>query len=610
MSDATTLTDKQERIMAAVKEKKDDPSLTLVSLSKKYNVARTTLRRACNTEGNGSAILQMSAGRGRKTRLRTEEENLIANAILDFQNNGTPLARDAVRDLAQTFVNTLPPARRLAINFHDDRPGRDWLSSFLQRRSDLTLKSRVNLEHDRADAMNPENCAKHFARIKALCDKHGINDGCYIFNLDESGFSMRGMTLGGRTKCVVQRGTRANTREVKFRGTVDHVTLMPVVSGSGHIYTPLFVLPGVKAKWRKVQSGGFETPADFLPSPNYMFMREVAGVDSEIFFSWALHFVEETRHLRRGGQKLLLVFDGYAGHIRYKTLSLLRSNGIIVAGLPAHTSHVLQPLDVGVFSSCKENFRKLLCTRSITSKRNVRNDIFTICELLSKAYHMSVTSSNVMGGFRRSGLWVQEKRGPDPSQIRAEDFTSSAISNDILEGVTATRSRTTIMETSSTAHSRVENYQQLCALFLTRAEELCSDGAIVLDSGTIKVSTKSGATLTSDNVIAALQHAEEKKEQERQRKKTAAIEKEKRQAARDLALAAKRSAQKEREKRNADKEEVELLKLKARRASREAAARASRDERRRRAKLRARAVAGPAPANALDMLASVADGPL
>lgn len=140
--------------------------------------------------------------------------------------------------------------------------------------------------------MTPEIVATHFARIRGLCDKYSIKQGSCIFNLDESGFSIRGMTLGGRKKCIVKKGTRANTKYVKFKGTVDHVTLMPVVSGSGQFYTPVFVLPGIESKYRKLSGNRFQNPDDFLHEPNYLYYRKITGVHGDIFYSWALNFVE------------------------------------------------------------------------------------------------------------------------------------------------------------------------------------------------------------------------------------------------------------------------------------------------------------------------------
>lgn len=45
---------------------------------------------------------------------------------------------------------------------------------------------------------------------------------------------------------------------------------------------------------------------------------------------------------------MLLGLDEYSCHVSFRKLSLLRDNGIVVVGLPAHTSHVLQ-IDVAIF---------------------------------------------------------------------------------------------------------------------------------------------------------------------------------------------------------------------------------------------------------------------
>ena len=49
-------------------------------------------------------------------------------------------------------------------------------------------------------------------------------------------------------------------------------------------------------------------------------------------------------------------------------------------------------------------------------------------------------------------------------------------------------------------------------MFLIQAEKLVSDGTVV-DKRTLKIMAKGGATLTSDNVQAALHDAEERKMQ-------------------------------------------------------------------------------------------------
>lgn len=110
--------------------------------------------------------------------------------------------------------------------------------------------------------MDPEILAYHFAGLKEVIDKHKIRDPCRIFNLDDCGFSIRGMTLG-RSKCAVKKGTIGNTRELTFKGTVDHVTMMPVILAFGKIFTPLLVSPGVDSKYCSRAIGTYKTQLTF-----------------------------------------------------------------------------------------------------------------------------------------------------------------------------------------------------------------------------------------------------------------------------------------------------------------------------------------------------------
>ena len=105
-----------------------------------------------------------------------------------------------------------------------------------------------------------------------------------MFNLDEKVLSIRGMAWGSRSKRVFGRGKHASTRHLKWRGTVDHVTMMVVLNAAGQAYKQLLILPGVLARFRRRMGGRVETLAGFLPSPNYLMMRDVAGVDREIFY--------------------------------------------------------------------------------------------------------------------------------------------------------------------------------------------------------------------------------------------------------------------------------------------------------------------------------------
>ncbi len=85
----------------------------------------------------------------------------------------------------------------------------------------------------------------------------------------------------------------------------------------------------------------------------------MASLDSKIFKEWAHHFVLETALFRKQHKHLLLVLDGFDAHVEYDALKALYDANIVIVALPAHTSHALLPLDVGVFSTLKERFKNI-----------------------------------------------------------------------------------------------------------------------------------------------------------------------------------------------------------------------------------------------------------
>ena len=70
--------------------------------------------------------------------------------------------------------------------------------------------------------------------------------------------------------------------------------------------------------------------------------------------------------------------------------------------MPAHSSHLLQPLDVGCFSPLKKAYGR--CVEDM-----MRNSINHITKLeflpaFNKAYHNSFTQNNICAGFQGAGL--------------------------------------------------------------------------------------------------------------------------------------------------------------------------------------------------------------
>lgn len=58
------------------------------------------------------------------------------------------------------------------------------------------------------------------------------------------------------------------------------------------------------------------------------------------------------------GKPILLIFDGHGSHLTEEIHQLALSHNIHLFCLPAHTTHKLQPLDVGIFGPLGNAFSK------------------------------------------------------------------------------------------------------------------------------------------------------------------------------------------------------------------------------------------------------------
>ena len=47
------------------------------------------------------------------------------------------------------------------------------------------------------------------------------------------------------------------------------------------------------------------------------------------------------------GGEHILVLDGHSTHVSLKVIEICKENKVLVVCLPAHSSHILQPLNVG-----------------------------------------------------------------------------------------------------------------------------------------------------------------------------------------------------------------------------------------------------------------------
>jgi len=133
--------------------------------------------------------------------------------------------------------------------------------------------------------------------------------------------------------------------------------------------------------------------------------------------AWIKKFDAATASVASDGPRLLHI-DGHCSHVSVPVLEYAVAANIIVLGYPPHTTHLLQGLDVVLFSPFKNAFAKHAAEYLSETGRDV--DKCNFLQVLHSSVEDSFTQDNILTAWRKTGL-----RPVDPSVIADKDLAAS-----------------------------------------------------------------------------------------------------------------------------------------------------------------------------------------
>lgn len=78
--------------------------------------------------------------------------------------------------------------------------------------------------------------------------------------------------------------------------------------------------------------------------------------DNNMGLRWLKEYFDIHSKKVSGARPHLLLLDGYGSHLTYKFCSYASSQNIHIMCLPAHSTHLLQPLDVCLFGLIQNHY--------------------------------------------------------------------------------------------------------------------------------------------------------------------------------------------------------------------------------------------------------------
>jgi DDE superfamily endonuclease len=160
-------------------------------------------------------------------------------------------------------------------------------------------------------------------------------------------------------KVLVGRNETNNYRGTGVKRTM--ITAVECVSADGRHLDPLII-------WHASTHRSSWTTH---PTPGWHFAHSASGcTDSAVGRYWIQHVFHPLTKNHAGKRPRVLISDGFGTHESFEIIKFCHENNIILCRLPFHTSHKLQPCDVGVFDPLKAAYPIVAASRDRPHSRD------------------------------------------------------------------------------------------------------------------------------------------------------------------------------------------------------------------------------------------------
>ena len=351
--------------------------------AEEYQVPRSTLHDRV------SGKVQFGAKSGPTRYLNDQEESELVNFLCCCTEIGYARTRLQVLALVQQVIKD---------KGLDVKVTSGWWDSFRRRHPEVKLQTAECVAYVRLVSSSPAILDRYYDLLWSTLEENDLTyKPCLIFNVDESGMPLDPAAL----KVVAPCGVRHS--QVVCAGNKAQVTVVACCNAAGYTMPPMVIFD---RKTLKPEMATGEVPGTMygLSSSGWM--------DGDLFELWFTHhflpYAPPTR-------PLLLLLDGHSSHYQPNVVKKAAEEQVILFCLPPHTTHLTQPLDKGPFGPLKMYWREE-CQNYLVLNPGKTITRFQFSQLFSKAWYRDMAMSNVIAGFRITGIFPFDHHALRPSE--------------------------------------------------------------------------------------------------------------------------------------------------------------------------------------------------
>ncbi|KAL5400226.1 hypothetical protein PMIN03_013118 [Paraphaeosphaeria minitans] len=373
-------------IQAAIDEiesRESGEEFLYTEVATKYGINRSTLSRR-----HRGITATRAATANNQQKLSPQQEQELVQYIKGLTERHLPPTREMIQNFASTIAK--------------EPVSESWVTRFINRHSiHLISQWTVGMDSNRHKADSEDKYHLYFNYLHSKIDQYQI-DPRHTYNMDEKGFLIG---ILGRSKRIFRMWEKKEVRASLQDRNRAWITLLACICADGSALPPSLIYEaankGIQSAWvDEIRAGEHEVFITSSPS---------GWTNNDTGLAWPEQVFDRCTKEKTRQSYRLLILDGHGSHITMNFINYCDQNKILLAILPPHSTHTLQPLDVAMFKPLSTAYSAELSKHlqmgqglaSIT-----KGDFFP---LFWNAWKASFKESTILSSFKVSGI-----SPPDP----------------------------------------------------------------------------------------------------------------------------------------------------------------------------------------------------
>lgn len=228
-----------------------------------------------------------------------------------------------------------------------------------------------------------------------LIEKYNITADT-IWNWDEKGFLI-GVASAVQRIMTLEALKSGRITHASHDGSREFISLLACICANGTALPPALIYGGEAFQNTWLEDVNANDEAFFATSSK-------GWSNDDLGYKWLVQVFDRcTKHLKH--RRRLLIVDGHSSHVNMKFINRCDELRILLAVLPSHSTHRLQPLDVGLFSPLATHYTNGLNEMNMNSLGIVRMTKRAFWSLFLPAWRHAFTEKNITSAFIHTGIF-------------------------------------------------------------------------------------------------------------------------------------------------------------------------------------------------------------